>query len=119
VFYNLGNFIRLSQTARRSHFQAKPLAKYASGATSSSIRAADAYPEGGQTTSRQLGCGGEACTIPGKGSSGRLCSCRRCPVTDFPAAGIVGRNVCTSWPEPVSSGMALFEGTVEDERRLF
>lgn len=120
VFYNLGKFSQVISDFEAIHFQSKPLEKYASFADFLQYRAEDAYPEGWQDNQYAKLDAVRVMTIhQAKGMQWPVVFVPALLRNRFPAAGIGGRNVWHLLPKAGIRGQARFEGTIEDERRLF
>lgn len=120
VFYNLGKFSQVISDFEAIHFHSKPLEKYASFADFLQHRAEDAYPEGWQDNQYANLDAVRVMTIhQAKGMQWPVVFVPALLRNRFPAAGIGGRNVWHLLPRAGIRGQARFEGTVEDERRLF
>ncbi|HRS34910.1 MAG TPA: ATP-dependent DNA helicase [Thermoanaerobaculia bacterium] len=120
VFYNLGKFSQLISDFEAIHFHSKPAEKYASFAGFLRNRAENAYPEGGQDNQYANPDAVRIMTIhQAKGMQWPVVFVPALLRNRFPAAGIGGRKVWHLLPREGIQGQARFEGTIEDERRLF
>ncbi|HVJ27651.1 MAG TPA: ATP-dependent DNA helicase [Vicinamibacterales bacterium] len=120
VFYNLGKFSQVISDFEQIHFQSKPLEKYASFAAFLEHRAETAYPEGWQDNQYANPDAVRIMTIhQAKGMQWPVVFVPALLKNRFPAARIGGRNVWHLLPRAGIRGQARFEGTIEDERRLF
>ena len=120
VFYNLGKFSQLISDFEAIHFHSKPAEKYASFADFLEHRAEDAYPEGWQDNQYANPDAVRIMTVhQAKGMQWPIVFVPALLRNRFPAAGIGGRNVWHLLPRNGVKGQARFEGTIEDERRLF
>ena len=120
VFYNLGKFSQVISDFETIYFQSKPVDKYGSFADFLQHRAEDAYPEGWQDNQYANPDAVRIMTIhQAKGMQWPVVFVPALLRNRFPAARIGGRNVWHLLPRAGIRGQARFEGTVEDERRLF
>jgi DNA helicase-2/ATP-dependent DNA helicase PcrA len=120
VFYNLGKFSQVISDYETIHYQSKPVEKYASFADFLQHRAEDAYPEGWQDNQYANPDAVRIMTIhQAKGMQWPVVFVPALLRNRFPAARIGGRNVWHLLPRAGIRGQARFEGTIEDERRLF
>lgn len=120
VFYNLGKFSQVISDFEAIHFQSKPVEKYASFADFLQFRAEDAYPEGWQDNQYANPDAVRIMTIhQAKGMQWPVVFVPALLKNRFPAAKIGGRGVWHLLPRAGIRGQSRFEGTVEDERRLF
>lgn len=120
VFYNLGKFSQLISDFEAIHFHSKPAEKYASFADFLEYRAEDAYPEGWQDNQYANPDAVRIMTVhQAKGMQWPVVFLPALLRNRFPAAGIGGRNVWHLIPRNGVRRQARFEGTIEDERRLF
>ena len=120
VFYNLGKFSQVISDFETIHFQSKPVEKYESFAAFLQHRADDAYPEGWQDNQYATLDAVRIMTIhQAKGMQWPVVFVPAMLRNRFPAARIGGRNVWHLLPRAGIRGQPRFEGTIEDERRLF
>jgi DNA helicase-2/ATP-dependent DNA helicase PcrA len=120
VFYNLGKFSQVISDFETIHFQSKPIEKYGSFADFLQHRAQDAYPEGWQDNQYANPDAVRIMTIhQAKGMQWPAVFVPALLRNRFPAAKIGGRNVWHFLPRAGIRGQARFEGSIEDERRLF
>lgn len=120
VFYNLGKFSQLISDFEAIHFHSKPVEKYGSFADFLEHRAEDAYPEGWQDNQYANPDAIRIMTVhQAKGMQWPVVFVPALLRNRFPAAGIGGRSVWHLLPRNGVKGQARFEGTIEDERRLF
>ena len=120
VFYNLGKFSQVISDFESIHYQSKPVEKYGSFADFLQYRAEDAYPEGWQDNQYANPDAVRIMTIhQAKGMQWPVVFVPALLRNRFPAARIGGRGVWHLLPRAGIRGQARFEGTVEDERRLF
>ena len=120
VFYNLGKFSQVISDFEAIHFQSKPLEKYASFADFLQYRAEDAYPEDWQDNQYASPDAVRIMTIhQAKGMQWPVVFVPALLKNRFPAKKPGGRNVWHLLPRAGIKGQARFEGSIEDERRLF
>lgn len=120
VFYNLGKFSQLISDFEAIHFHSKPAEKYASFADFLQYRAEDAYPEGWQDNQYANPDAIRIMTVhQAKGMQWPVVFVPALLKNRFPAKKPGGRNVWHLLPRAGIKGQARYEGTVEDERRLF
>lgn len=120
VFYNLGKFSQVISDFETIHFHSKPAEKYASFADFLQFRAEDAYPEGWQDNQYANPNAIRIMTVhQAKGMQWPVVFLPALLRNRFPAAKIGGPGVWHLMPRAGIRGQARFEGTVEDERRLF
>jgi DNA helicase-2/ATP-dependent DNA helicase PcrA len=120
VFYNLGKFSQVISDFETIHYQSKPVEKYGSFADFLQHRAEDAYPEGWQDNQYANPDAVRIMTIhQAKGMQWPVVFVPALLRNRFPAARIGGRGVWHFLPRAGIRGQARFEGTIEDERRLF
>ena len=120
VFYNLGKFSQVISDFETIHYQSKPVEKYGSFADFLQYRAEDAYPEGWQDNQYANPDAVRIMTIhQAKGMQWPVVFVPALLRNRFPAARIGGRGVWHLLPRAGIRGQARFEGTIEDERRLF
>ncbi|HET6202949.1 MAG TPA: ATP-dependent DNA helicase [Planctomycetota bacterium] len=120
VFYNLGKFSQLISDYETIHYHSKPAEKYASFADFLRFRAEDAYPEGWQDNQYANPDAVRIMTIhQAKGMQWPVVFVSALLKNRFPAKKPGGRTVWHLLPRNGVKGQARFEGTIEDERRLF
>lgn len=120
VFYNLGKFSQLISDYETIHYHSKPAEKYASFADFLQHRAEDAYPEGWQDNQYANPDAVRIMTVhQAKGMQWPVVFVPALLKNRFPAKKPGGRNVWHLLPRQAIRGQARFEGTLEDERRLF
>ena len=120
VFYNLGKFSQLISDFEAIHFHSKPAEKYASFADFLQYRAEDAYPEGWQDNQYANPDAIRIMTVhQAKGMEWPVVFVPALLKNRFPAKKAGGRNVWHMLPRNGVKGQPRFEGTIEDERRLF
>ena len=120
VFYNLGKFSQLISDFEAIHFHSRPAEKYASFADFLQYRAEDAYPEGWQDNQYANPDAVRIMTIhQAKGMQWPVVFVPALLKNRFPSKKPGGRNVWHLLPRDAVKGQPRFEGTIEDERRLF
>ncbi len=120
VFYNLGKFSQLISDFEAIHFHSKPANKYATFADFLQYRAEDAYPEGWQDNQYANPDAVRIMTVhQAKGMQWPVVFVPALLRNRFPAAKVGGPGVWHLLPRAGVKGQARYEGTVEDERRLF
>jgi DNA helicase-2/ATP-dependent DNA helicase PcrA len=120
VFYNLGKFSQLISDFETIHYHSKPAEKYGSFADFLQFRAEDAYPEGWQDNQYANPDAVRIMTIhQAKGMQWPVVFVPALLKNRFPAKKPGGRNVWHLLPRDGVKGQPRFEGTIEDERRLF
>jgi DNA helicase-2/ATP-dependent DNA helicase PcrA len=120
VFYNLGKFSQLISDFETIHYHSKPAEKYGSFADFLEFRAEDAYPEGWQDNQYANPDAVRIMTIhQAKGMQWPVVFVPALLKNRFPAKKPGGRTVWHLLPRAGIKGQARFEGTLEDERRLF
>ncbi|MBN1459388.1 MAG: ATP-dependent helicase, partial [Armatimonadetes bacterium] len=120
VFYNLGKFSQVISDFETIHYQSKPVEKYSSFADFLQNRAQDAYPEGWQDNQYANPDAVRIMTIhQAKGMQWPVVFVPALLKNRFPAARIGGRGVWQLLPRAGIRRQRRFEGTIEDERRLF
>ncbi len=120
VFYNLGKFSQLISDFETIHFHSKPVDKYGSFADFLQYRAESYYPEGWQDNQYANPDAVRIMTVhQAKGMQWPVVFVPALLKNRFPAKKPGGRNVWHLLPRAAVLGQARYEGTVEDERRLF
>lgn len=120
VFYNLGKFSQLISDFETIHYHSKPAEKYASFADFLQHRAENAYPEGWQDNQYANPDAVRIMTIhQAKGMQWPVVFVPALLKNRFPAKKPGGRNVWHLLPRDGVKGQPRFEGSLEDERRLF
>ncbi|MCY4586942.1 MAG: ATP-dependent DNA helicase [Bryobacterales bacterium] len=120
VFYNLGKFSQVITDFETIHYHSKPEEKYKSFANFLQYRAEGAYPEGWQDNKYANPDAVRIMTIhQAKGMQWPVVFVPVMLKNRFPAPRIGGRNVWHLLPRKGIRGQERFEGTIEDERRLF
>jgi DNA helicase-2/ATP-dependent DNA helicase PcrA len=120
VLYNLGKFSQLISDFETIHFHSKPPDKYRSFADFLKYRAENAYPEGWQDSQFANPDAIRIMTVhQAKGMQWPVVFVPAMLRNRFPASKRGGRSVWTILPREGIRGQERFEGTIEDERRLF
>ncbi len=120
VFYNLGKFSQLISDFESIHYHSRPVDKYDSFADFLAFRAEEAYPEGWQDNQYANPDAVRIMTIhQAKGMQWPVVFVPALLKNRFPAKKPGGRNVWHLIPRGGVLGQPRFEGTIEDERRLF
>jgi DNA helicase-2/ATP-dependent DNA helicase PcrA len=120
VFYNLGKFSQLISDYETIHYRSKPVEKYATFADFLQYRAEDAYPEGWQDNQYANPDAVRIMTVhQAKGMQWPVVFLPALLRNRFPAPRIGGPNVWHLLPRAGVKGQPRYEGTIEDERRLF
>jgi len=120
VFYNLGKFSQVISDFEAINFQSKPLEKYKSFADFLQFRAEDAYPEGWQNNQYANPDAVRVMTIhQAKGMQWPVVFIPALLANRFPSKRQGGKGVWHLIPRAGIKDQARFEGTIEDERRLF
>jgi ATP-dependent DNA helicase UvrD/PcrA len=120
VFFNLGKFSQVISDFEAIHFHSKPVEKYASFADFLEHHAEDAYPEGWQDNQYANPDAVRIMTVhQAKGMQWPVVFLPALLRNRFPAAKIGGPGVWHLLPATGIKDQPRFEGTVEDERRLF
>lgn len=120
VFYNLGKFSQLISDYETIHYHSKPVEKYASFGDFLQYRAEDAYPEGWQDNQYANPDAVRIMTVhQSKGMQWPVVFVPALRKNRFPARRPGGRTVWHVLPRAGVKGQPRFEGTIEDERRLF
>ena len=120
VFFNLGKFSQIITDYETVHYHSKPTDKYDSFANFLRYRAEDAYPEGWQDNQYANPDAVRIMTVhQAKGMQWPVVFLPALLRNRFPAPRVGGRSVWHLIPPDGVKGQPRFEGTVEDERRLF
>src|SRR5437773_11129097 len=120
VFYNLGKFSQLISDFETIHYQSDPYRKYDEFARFLQHGAEDAYPEGWQDNQYANPDAVRIMTVhQAKGMQWPVVFAPALLKNRFPAKKPGGRNLWHLLPRNGIKGQARFEGTIEDERRLF
>ena len=120
VFYNLGKFSQLISDFETIHYHSKPIDKYRSFADFLQYRAEDYYPEGWQDNQYANPDAVRIMTVhQAKGMQWPVVFVPALLKNRFPAKRPGGRTVWHLLPRTGVMGQQRYEGTLEDERRLF
>jgi len=120
VFYNLGKFSQLISDFETIHYHSKPKEKYKSFADFLEYRAEGAYPEGWQDNQYANPDAVRIMTVhQAKGMQWPVVLIPALLKNRFPSKKQGGRNAWHLIPRTAVRGQARYEGTLEDERRLF
>ena len=120
VLYNLGKFSQLISDFETINFHSKPADKYRSFADFLKHRAEDAYPEGWQDSQYDNLDAVRIMTIhQAKGMQWPVVFVPAVIRNRFPSRNWGGRDVWSLLPKHGIKGQERYEGTIEDERRLF
>ncbi|HEY4217011.1 MAG TPA: ATP-dependent DNA helicase [Gemmatimonadaceae bacterium] len=120
VFYNLGKFSQVISDFEAIHFHSQPAEKYESFANFLQYRAESSYPEGWQNNVYANPDAVRVMTVhQAKGMQWPAVFVPALLRNRFPAKGPGGRNVWHLLPKAGVVGQERYEGTLEDERRLF
>jgi len=120
VFFNLGKFSQLISDFETIHFHSKPIEKYRSFADFLQYQAEDAYPEGWQDNQYANPDAVRIMTVhQAKGMQWPVVFLPALLRNRFPSRKPGGRTVWHLLPRDGVKDQPRFEGTREDERRLF
>lgn len=120
VFYNLGKFSQLISDFEAIYFQSDPVEKYSSFANFLQYQADEAYPEGWQENQYANPDAVRIMTVhQAKGMQWPVVFLPQLVRNRFPGKGPGGRNEWHLLPKRGVRGQARYEGSIEDERRLF
>jgi DNA helicase-2/ATP-dependent DNA helicase PcrA len=120
VFYNLGKFSQLISDFEEIHYKSNPLQKYKSFDGFLEYRAEDAYPEGWQDNAYANPDAVRIMTIhQAKGMQWPVVFVPALLKNRFPGRKPGGRTVWHLLPRDGILDQSRYEGTIEDERRLF
>lgn len=120
VFYNLGKFSQLISDFETIHYHSRPKEKYESFAGFLQHQAEDYYPEGWQDNQYANPDAVRIMTIhQAKGMQWPVVFIPALLRNRFPSKKQGGRNAWHLIPKASVVGQARYEGTIEDERRLF
>jgi DNA helicase-2/ATP-dependent DNA helicase PcrA len=120
VFYNLGKFSQLISDFETIHYHSKPAEKYRSFADFLEYRAETYYPEGWQDNQYANPDAVRIMTVhQAKGMQWPVVFIPALLKNRFPGKKAGGRNVWHLLPRAGVMGQARYEGSIEDERRLF
>lgn len=120
VFYNLGKFSQLISDFETIHYRSKPKEKYKSFADFLQFKAEDAYPEGWQDNQYANPDAVRIMTVhQAKGMQWPVVFVPVLLKNRFPSKKQGGRNPWHLIPRAAVNSQPRYEGTIEDERRLF
>ena len=120
VFYNLGKFSQLISDFESIHYHSDPVRKYEEFANFLEYRADSTYPEGWQDNQYANPNAVRVMTVhQAKGMQWPVVFVPALLRNRFPTPRMGGRNVWHIVPREGVVGQARYEGTIEDERRLF
>jgi DNA helicase-2/ATP-dependent DNA helicase PcrA len=120
VFYNLGKFSQLISDFETIHYHSQPKEKYESFANFLQYSAQEAYSEGWQDNQYANPDAVRIMTIhQAKGMQWPVVFIPALLRNRFPSAGHGGRSVWHLIPKAGIDRQARYEGSIEDERRLF
>jgi DNA helicase II / ATP-dependent DNA helicase PcrA len=120
VFYNLGKFSQLISDFETIHYHSKPKEKYESFAGFLQHQAESYYPEGWQDNQYANPDAVRIMTIhQAKGMQWPVVFVPALLKNRFPSKKQGGRNAWHLIPKIAVLGQARYDGTIEDERRLF
>ncbi len=120
VFYNLGKFSQVISDFEAINFLSAPKEKYETFANFLQFRAEGAYPEGWQSNAYANPNAVRIMTVhQAKGMQWPVVFVPALLKNRFPSKKHGGRTVWHLLPKAGVRGQARFEGSLEDERRLF
>jgi DNA helicase-2/ATP-dependent DNA helicase PcrA len=120
VFYNLGKFSQLISDFETIHYHSKPDEKYEAFCGFLQYRAESAYPEGWQNSQYANPDAVRIMTVhQAKGMQWPAVFIPALVRNRFPCRKPGGRNVWHLLPKEGVAAQSRYEGSVEDERRLF
>jgi DNA helicase-2/ATP-dependent DNA helicase PcrA len=120
VFYNLGKFSQVISDFESINYHSAPLDKYETFAAFLEYHAENAYPEGWQDSHYANPDAVRIMTVhQAKGMQWPVVFLPALIRNRFPAAGIGGKTVWHLLPSSAVVGQSRFDGSIEDERRLF
>ncbi len=120
VFYNLGKFTQVITDFETIHYHSRPVDLYAAFAGFLEFQAEDAYPEGWQDNQYANPDAVRVMTVhQAKGMQWPVVFVPALLKNRFPSKKQGGRSVWHLIPRNGVRDQARFEGTIEDERRLF
>ena len=120
VFYNLGKFSQVISDFEAIHFLSAPKDKYETFANFLQYRAEGSYPEGWQANHYANPNAVRIMTVhQAKGMQWPVVFVPALLRNRFPSKKQGGRNVWHLIPKAAVYGQARYEGSLEDERRLF
>ena len=120
VFFNLGKFSQIITDYETIHYHSKPADKYDAFASFLRYRAENAYPEGWQDNQYANPDAVRIMTVhQAKGMEWPVVFLPALLKNRIPAPRVGGRTAWHLIPKDGVTGQPRFEGTTEDERRLF
>lgn len=120
IFYNLGKFSQVISDFESIHYHSDPVRKYDEFANFLQYRAESTYPEGWQDNQYANPNAVRVMTVhQAKGMQWPVVFLPALLRNRFPAPRMGGRNVWHIVPREGVVGQGRYEGTLEDERRLF
>jgi len=120
LFYNLGKFSQAISDFEAIHFLSKPIEKYETFANFLQFHAEGSYPEGWQSNQYANPNAVRIMTIhQAKGMQWPVVFVPALLRNRFPSKKHGGRNVWHLIPKNAVQGQPRYEGSLEDERRLF
>ncbi len=120
AFYNLGKFTQVISDFETIHYHSKPVDLYAAFASFLEFQAEDAYPEGWQDNQYANPDAVRIMTVhQAKGMQWPVVFVPALLKNRFPSKKQGGRGVWHLIPRNGVNDQARYEGTIEDERRLF
>jgi len=120
VFYNLGKFSQVISDFETIHYHSKPKEKYESFANFLQYGAEEAYPEGWQDNQYANPDAVRIMTVhQAKGMQWPVVFIPALLRNRFPSAAHGGRSVWHILPRNGIKRQGRYEGSIEDERRLF
>lgn len=120
VFYNLGKFTQVITDFETIHYHSKPVDLYSAFAGFLEFQAEDAYPEGWQDNQYANPDAVRIMTVhQAKGMQWPAVFIPAMLKNRFPSKRQGGRGVWHLIPRAGVNDQARYEGTIEDERRLF
>lgn len=120
ILYNLGKFSQLISDFEGIHYKSDPIQKYKAFEGFLEHTAEDAYPEGWQDNAYANPDAVRVMTIhQAKGMQWPAVFVPALLKNSFPASKLGGRSVWHLLPREGIADQARYEGSVEDERRLF
>ena len=120
VFYNLGKFSQVISDFESIHFHSKPVEKYHSFSKFLEYQADNAYPEGWQDSGYATPDAVQIMTVhQAKGLQWAAVFVPQLVRNRFPSRGSGGRTPWHLLPAAAFQNAGRYNGSVEDERRLF
>jgi DNA helicase-2/ATP-dependent DNA helicase PcrA len=120
VFYNLGKFSQVISDFETIHYHSEPTQKYTTFASFLEHQAEEAYPEGWQDNQHANPDAVRIMTVhQAKGLQWPVVFIPALLRNRFPGAKHGGRTVWHLLPKDAVKNQQRYEGTIEDERRVF